>query len=113
MNQLPDVHLLPSLMVPRDALRTAPAQRARKPRSNFLTAVIRAARLHALDPDDSYSVWSEVVRMANQSPPPAPLLGHVSEGVQYAGSEYEDSGFPDLLTFKNLADRLRRLRSNT
>ena len=77
-------------------------------RSNQLTAPINVAVSRALDPTDAYSVWSELVRMAEHKPAPAPLIGFMQEGIQYEGREYYRSGVPDVLTFKNFADRFRR-----
>jgi hypothetical protein len=87
--------------------------RSRKgqPHRDILSAVIDAACRFALDPECAHSVWAEIIRMANQPNPPAPLLGHSSDGVTYTGHEYQRAGVPDVLTFKMLADRLRR-RSN-
>jgi hypothetical protein len=112
MTSTSEVHRFPSLTDQLDPPRVARAPRIHKPRSNILTAVIRAAFRNALDPEDAYSVWAQVVRMANQPNPPAPLLGHVSEGVQYTGREYDESGVPDLLTFKQFGDRFRRMRDS-
>jgi len=104
----PVARLVPSLMGQISPPCVAPAQRNQQPRGNILTAVINAAQRHALDPDDAYSVWAEIIRMANQPNPPAPLLGHSSDGITYTGNEYQNTGIPDVLTHKNLADRLRR-----
>lgn len=103
-----DVRLPPSMLDISPPRPSRQPERKHKPRGNILTAVINAAQRHALDPDDTYSVWAEIVRMANLPTPPAPLLGHSSDGVTYAGTEYQNTGIPDVLTFKNLADRLRR-----
>jgi len=108
MNPASDIHLLPSLVGHLAPPGAALEQRNQKPRGNILTAVINAAQRHALDPDDAYSVWAEIIRMANQPNPPAPLLGHSSDGITYTGNEYQNTGIPDVLTHKNLADRLRR-----
>lgn len=102
------VDLLPSLLESVAPHPSAQPETKHKPRGNILAAVIREAQRHALDPDDAYSVWAEVIRMANKPTPPAPLLGHSSDGVTYTGTEYQNTGIPDVLTHKNLADRLRR-----
>lgn len=113
MTSTSEVHRFPSLTDQLAPPHSAQAPQIHKPRSNILTAVIRAACRNALDPDDAYSVWAQVLRLANQPDPPAPLLGHVSEGVQYTGREYDESGVPDLITFKQFSDRFRRMRANT
>lgn len=79
-------------------------------RSDPMSAPIRVASSKALDPADPYSVWAELIRLAETKPAPAPLVGFVSEGVQYEGREYFNTGLYDVLTFRNLADRIRRRR---
>lgn len=73
-----------------------------------MSAPIRVASSKALDPADPYSVWAELVRLAERKPTPAPLVGFIPEGIQYEGREYFNTGMYDVLTFRNFADRLRR-----
>jgi hypothetical protein len=79
-------------------------------RSDILAPVIKAAGAAALDPTSPQSVWAIMVRMAEDRQPP--LLGFSSDGIQYAGRQYQAEGVPDVLTFKNLADRMRRRRKH-
>ncbi len=78
-------------------------------RCDVLAPVIRAAKDAALDPLSPQGVWAVMVRMAEDRQPP--LLGYSSDGIQYAGRQYQAEGIPDVLTFKNLSDRMRRKRS--
>lgn len=80
-------------------------------RSDVLSSVIRTAQTTALDPCCSQSVWAALVKMAEAKDKPAPLIGFSPEGIQYAGRLYQAEGIPDVLTFKNLADRMRRRRN--
>lgn len=80
-------------------------------RSDPMSAPIRHAMGKALDPSDAYSVWAELIRLAERKPAPAPLVGFVAEGIQYEGREYFNTGLFDVLTFRNLADRIRRRRA--
>lgn len=79
-------------------------------RSDILSAVISAAALDALDPACPHSIWAAMVRMAEAKDKPAPLIGFSPDGIQYAGHQYQAEGIPDILTFKNFADRMRRKR---
>lgn len=73
-------------------------------RSDALTAVIASAAQNAQDPADYQSVWAELVKLADSTNRPAPLLGFVeAEGVKYQGDN--DVKF---FTKRNLADRIRR-----
>jgi len=80
-------------------------------RSDSMSAPIRHAIEKALDPSDAHSVWAELIRLAERKPAPAPLIGFISEGIQYEGREYFRTGLFDVMTFRNLADRLRRKRA--
>lgn len=79
-------------------------------RSDPLNAVIRKAKQSALDADDTESVWAELVKMAEDAPKPPPLVGYSSDGVQYKGNSYNNTGVADVFTKKNLSDRMRRER---
>lgn len=83
----------------------------RPERSDILSPVIRTAQATALDPCCSQSVWAALVKMAEAKDKPAPLIGFSPEGIQYAGRLYQVEGVPDVLTLKNLADRMRRKRN--
>ena len=85
---------------------------SKQTRNNALSAVMRAAMARALDPADAHSAWAVVCAMAELRDKPPPLIGFTAEGVQYAGKDYQESGFPDVLSFKAFADRFRRLRAN-
>lgn len=53
-------------------------------RRHTLTAIIETAKERAANPDDYHSVWAALVRLAEGSNRPAPLLGYAEdEGVKY------------------------------
>lgn len=80
-------------------------------RSVPLRAEIEEAKKRAGEnSDDLQSVWSELVKLAQLSPPFGALAGCSSDGVQYRGVRYERDGGFDVLTRKNLKDRLYRER---
>lgn len=82
-----------------------------KTRSNPLDAVIDLATKNAVAPHDSQSVFAEMVKLAEAENKPAPLVGYSSEGVQYRGKKYQETGEPDRFTAKNLRDRMRRAKT--
>ncbi|WAL82780.1 hypothetical protein OYT13_24105 [Pandoraea sp. XJJ-1] len=56
-------------------------------RRHALGHVIDKAKQDASEPDNYLSVWPELVRLAESTPPPAPLIGYVDgEGVKYRTS---------------------------
>jgi hypothetical protein len=73
-------------------------------RTNILDAVISRAQAKAGDPFDTQQVWAELMRMAQQKDPPAPLCGVVdTEGVKY-----EDQKGVEFFTKDALRKRLKR-----
>lgn len=82
-----------------------------KTRSNPLDAVIDLATKTAVAPDDSQSVYAKMVTLAEAENKPAPLVGYSSEGIQYRGKKYEETGEPDTFTAKNLRDRMARAKA--
>lgn len=53
-------------------------------RRHRLAHIIAAAKEATTQPDNYHAVWDELVRIAEQPKPPAPLIGYVdSEGVKY------------------------------
>lgn len=81
-----------------------------KARSNMLDAVIELATGTALAPDNNQSVWAELVKLAESKDRPAPLIGYSSDGIQYRGKKYQESGEPDTFTLNNLRDRMTRAK---
>lgn len=81
-----------------------------KTRSNPLDAVIELATKSALAPGDAQSVWAELVRMAETEKKPAPLIGFSSDGIQYRGNKFEETGEPDTFKKSNLRDRMARAK---
>lgn len=77
-------------------------------RQTILDHVIAQAKKNAADGNSSQSVWAELVKMAEQDKKPTPLIGYSPEGIQYSGKKYQVSGEPDVLTLKNLRDRMAR-----
>lgn len=94
---------------------SAPASAARMVVTNHTkrihppSADIAEARQRAADADDPSSVYGELQKLAEQRF--GSLIGHSSDGVQYRGKHYEDTGEPDVLTKKNLTDRMRRAKA--
>jgi hypothetical protein len=82
-----------------------------KSRSNPLNAVIESAAGTALAPNDNQSVWAELVKLAESKDRPAPLVGYSSDGIQYRGKQYEETGELDTFTAKNLRDRMARAKA--
>ncbi len=79
-----------------------------KSRTYPLDAVIEQATNSALSPKDTSSVYGEMVRLAELKDKPAPLIGFCTEGIQYQGKKYQETGEPDIFTKKNLRDRMTR-----
>lgn len=73
-------------------------------RANALNHVIEKAKLAASDSDDYQCVWAELVKLADSSTRPAPLLGY-SEGE---GLKYQDYSCIRFLTKKALKQRMNR-----
>ncbi len=89
------------------ATRAATTHRI-KNRTRILDAEIQAAKSRAVNRDDPYSVWAELVKMAEGKC--GSLIGHSSDGLQYKGKNYQDTGIPDVFTLKALRDRMGRDR---
>jgi hypothetical protein len=58
--------------------------------------------------EGNHPVWAALSRLAEAKY--GALMGFVSEGIQYRGSIHQETGEPDILTFKQLCDRLRNRR---
>lgn len=80
-------------------------------KTNILAAVIELATRNAVAPEDNNSVWAAMVKLADSDDKPAPLHGYSSDGIQYLGNSYQQTGIPDIFTKKHLRDRLRRAKT--
>jgi len=80
-----------------------------KNRARNLDSEIGLAQKNALIASDVASVWTEVTKLAEAKI--GGLIGLTSEGVQYMGKRYQETGEPDIFTRKQLADRMRRDRA--
>lgn len=89
----------PSLISNRNVLKN---------RHFFLEAEIREAMEKALDRDDPNSVWAALGQLAETKT--GAMIGFSSDGVQYRGKKYQESGVPDVFTLKSLRARMRRAR---
>lgn len=77
-----------------------------KSRRHVLTAIIELASEQATTPDDYHSVWATLVRLAEHSTRPAPLLGYAEEeGIKYQ----TDKGI-EFFTKGALRSRMNRKR---
>lgn len=73
-------------------------------RATPLSAEIAKARENAgNNRDNAQSVWDELVKLAEAKC--GALVGYSSDGVQYRGKVYQETGTPDVFTLKNLRDR--------
>jgi hypothetical protein len=59
--------------------------------------------------DDNRPVWTELSKLAETQY--GAMIGFTSEGIQYRGDTHRATGEPDILTFKQLCDRLRNRRN--
>lgn len=75
-------------------------------RVSSLNAEVQIAKARALDNDDPHSVWAELIKMAEKQE--GLFIGYSSDGLQYKGKKYQDTGTPDVFTLKALRDRMRR-----
>ncbi len=82
-----------------------------KNRTMHLDAEIDEARKLALDASNVESVWAELIKLSENKT--GLLIGFSSDGVQYRGKKYQDSGEPDIFTKKNLRDRSTSKRAKT
>jgi hypothetical protein len=53
--------------------------------------------------DNTQSIWDELVKLAEARY--GALVGYSSDGVQFRGKVYQETGTPDVFTLKNLRDR--------
>jgi hypothetical protein len=74
-------------------------------RSSKLMVEINQAMNKAHDKTDIHSVWGELTKLAEQKT--GGMIGFSSEGVQYRGKVYQNTGVPDVFTLKMLRDRMR------
>ena len=80
-----------------------------KTKTHALSAVIEKARRLATDAQDHQSVWAELVRLAQSSDRPAPIIGYVEvEGVQYGVAHSEE---PMYFTKKALKEQFARAKA--
>lgn len=77
-----------------------------KTRSNPLRAVIDMAKSLSLDKNDYHSVWAALVKLAQDTNRPAPLLGYVDD----EGVKWDKNGTTEFLTKKALTSRLSRAK---
>lgn len=90
-----------------DAATTSPAMAHKlSGRATYLRAEIAEARRLAKDPDDSMSVWTELVKLAEKRY--GALAGYSSDGVQYCGKKHQATGEFDVLKKKGLRERMGR-----
>lgn len=80
-----------------------------KTRSNFLDPVIDQAKKTATNSGDYQSVWAALVALAESAPPPPPLVGYSSDGIQYRGNQYERTQVHDVFTKDALRKRMNKL----
>lgn len=78
-----------------------------KTRSNPLRAVIDMARSLSLDKSDYHSVWAALVKLAEDTNRPAPLLGYADD----EGVKWDKNGTTEFLTKKALTSRLSRAKA--
>lgn len=74
--------------------------------------VLAAEIEHAIEiagSDENRPVWTELSKLAEMQH--GAMIGYVAEGVQYRGDMHRATGEPDVLTFKQLCDRLRTRRN--
>ncbi len=75
-------------------------------RVRLLDAEVCIAKDRALNRDDVNSVWTELIKMAQNKE--GSLIGYVSEGLQYRGKKYQETGDFDVFTRKALGKKMRR-----
>ncbi|KHA78007.1 hypothetical protein NC77_14335 [Janthinobacterium lividum] len=59
--------------------------------------------------DENRPVWAELSKLADAKY--GAIIGYATEGIQYRGDTHRLTGEPDILTFKQLCDRLRNRRN--
>ena len=75
-------------------------------RVRLLDAEVCIAKDRALNRDDVNSVWTELIKMAQNKE--GSLIGYVSEGLQYRGKKYQETGDFNVFTRKALGKKMRR-----
>lgn len=73
-----------------------------------LTAEIEEAKSRAISGDDVNSVWAELIKMAEGKE--GLFIGYSSDGPQYRGKKYQETGVPDVFTLRALRDRMNRAK---
>jgi len=91
---------------PSPTFAAAVTHRLVSTRSAALAAEINEAKRTAPDPTQWKSVWGELTKLAGVRF--GTLVGHSSDGVNYEGEKFNESGEYDVLTRKNLKDRMWR-----
>jgi hypothetical protein len=71
-----------------------------------LDAEIKQAKSTAPDQNDALSIWGELTKLAENKF--GIMIGFSSDGIQYRGKEYQQSGEPDVFKLKNLRERMSR-----
>lgn len=77
-------------------------------RTHALNAEIKIAKNRALNGEDANTVWTELIKMAENKE--GSFVGFSSDGLQYKGKKYQDTGAPDVLTLKAFRQRMRRAK---
>lgn len=101
----------PSVLLPKSRLDKDRVHRVNKleNKSQPLAAEIKEAKKRAIDEHGATSVWAELIQMAEGKQ--GAMVGYSSDGIQYRGAQYQNSGEPDVFTLKNLRDRMWRAQS--
>jgi hypothetical protein len=74
-----------------------------------LQTEIALAAANAVNAEDPKSVWVALTLMAENGT--GAMIGFSSDGIQYRGKKYQSSGLPDVFTFKNLRERMKRAKT--
>lgn len=74
-----------------------------------MSSPIESAMSDALDPDDLFSVWAELIAKAERPDRRAPLLGMTNDG---SAIRYSNGGKTELFTKEMLKQRLMRQRKS-
>lgn len=75
-----------------------------KNRTQPLEAEIDFAMTKAIAPGDPATVWTTLSKLAEEGY--GAMVGYSSDGIQYRGKKYQANGELDVLTFKNLRQRM-------
>lgn len=96
---------------PSDSVIVSPAPRLQRHLVATRVRVLSIEVEQAVDlagSDGNHAVWTALSKLAEGKN--GALIGFTSEGIQYRGNVHQDTGEPDILTFKQLCDRLRTRR---